>query len=349
MRFDTMPDGPTPRDDGFSMPPEWHPHQCCFMAWPTRATLWGECFEQAKADYASVARTIASFEPVVMICCPGEAGEVRNRCGSDVEAVEIEIDDSWTRDNGPIFVVNARGELAIVDFGFNAWGGKYLPYDRDADLTRALSDLLGARRYRAPLVLEGGAFFVDGEGTLITTEGPLLDDKRNPGVTKEKVEEIAHGYLGVDRVVWLVAAPDRDTDGHIDGIAQYVRPGAVLLLTPGDPGHPNFEPARQNEARLATARDARDRTLEVLPFGVTGTGTAGAHHVEVPYLNCYLANGAVVAPLAGGPSDGAALERLREVFHEREVVGVPGTTLSYGGGGPHCITQQMPAGNVVAP
>lgn len=319
------------------------------MAWPTRLSLWGERIDQAKTDYASVARTIARFEPVVMICCPDDSKEVRNRCGSDVETVEIEIDDSWTRDNGPIFVVNARGELAIVDFGFNGWGGKYHPHDRDADLSKALADLLGAKRYHAPFVLEGGAFFVDGEGTLITTEGPLLDGKRNPAATMTKVAEIAYEYLGVDRVVWLVAAPDRDTDGHVDCIAQYVRPGAVLLLTPSDPDHPNFGPAGQNGTRLATARDARGRTLEVLPFEISGSGMAGPHEVEIPYLNCYLANGAVVTPLAGGPSDEVALERLREVFPGREVVGVPGATLSYGGGGPHCITQQMPAGNVVAP
>lgn len=343
-----MPAGPTPSDDGFWMPPEWSAHQCCFMAWPSRPTLWGDLFEQAKSDYASVARTIAGFEPVVMICNPGDADEVGNRCGSGVAVERIEIDDSWTRDDGPIFVVNGRGEVAIVDFGFNGWGGKYLPCDRDADLTRALAAVLGARRYPAPFVLEGGAFFVDGEGTLITTEGPLLDGRRNPGVTKAQFERIAHDYLGTESVVWLMAAPDRDTDGHIDGIAQYVQEGVLVLLTPDDPGDPNFAPSAENESRLVSARDARGRPFEVLPFPVTGSGTAGADSVEIPYLNCYLANGAVIAPLAGGPSDEAALARLREVFPDREVVGVPGTTLSYGGGGPHCITQQMPAGQVVA-
>lgn len=344
-----MASGTTPRDDGFRMPPEWHPHQCCFMAWPTRPGLWGELFEQAKADYATVARTVAAFEPVVMICCPGDARDVRNRCGRDVSSVEIQIDDSWTRDSGPIFVMNAGGEVAIVDFGFNAWGGKYHPYERDAGLTRALSDLLGVRRYEAPFVLEGGAFFVDGEGTLVTTEGPILDPQRNPGVTRERFEGVARDYLGVDRVVWLVAAPDRDTDGHVDGVAQYLRPGAILLLTPKDPSHPNFESAQENRARLAAARDARARAFEVFSFQVVGSGSVGAHDVEVPYLNCYLANGAVVAPVTGGPSDEPALERLKEAFPDREVVGVAGTTLSYGGGGPHCITQQMPVGMLARP
>lgn len=329
------------------MPAEWAPHQCCLMAWPTRRELWGGLFEQAKADYAEVALAIASFEPVVMICRPGDAGEVRAHCGRDVEVAEIEIDDSWTRDSGPIFVTDNRGEVAVVDFGFNSWGGKYLPYDRDAALAGAYADLLGARRYRAPIVLEGGAFFVDGEGTLVTTEGPIMDPNRNPGGTKALFERVAADYLGADRVIWLVAAPDRDTDGHIDGIAQYAAPGALLLLVPGDPLHGNAPFARENLRRLSGATDARGRTLDVIPFDVVGTATAGSDLVDLPYLNCYLANGAVIAPVGQMPSDELALARLQEVFPDRVVVGVPGATLSYGGGGPHCITQQMPVGTPV--
>ena len=332
----------TPRADGFRMPAEWEPHQCCFMAWPARASLWGELFEQAKRDYAEVARTIAAFEPVVMICRPGAAGEVLARCGSAVRPEEIEIDDSWTRDSGPVFVTDDRGGLAAVDFGFNSWGEKYLPYDHDAALGRALSDVLGVHRYQAPFVLEGGAFYADGQGTVLTTEGPLLDPARNPGATREQFEQVAAGYLGADKVLWLTAFPDRDTDGHIDGIAQYARPGAVLLLVPDDHGHESHYYAIENLKRLAAARDARGRKLEVLRFGVTAAAAAGGENLDIPYLNCYLANGAVIAPAAGAASDEAALARLREAFPGREVVGVPGAALSYGGGGPHCITQQMP-------
>lgn len=344
-------DDRTPREDGFRMPPEWTTHQCTYMAWPTRVrrVFWADLFEQAKQDYATVARAIAAFEPVQMICCPGDARDVRDHCGGDIDVVEIEIDDSWARDSGPIFVTNDRGEVAVVDFTFNSWGGKYRPFESDAALASVLADLLGARCYHAPLVLEGGAFYVDGDGTVITTEGPLLDPRRNPGITKERVERALRDFLGAERVVWLVAAPDRDTDGHVDGIAQYLRPGAIVLLTPRTPGHPNFETARENLQRLATARDARGRPLKVLGFEPTGYGVAGGQTVEIPYLNCYLANGAVVAPVAGSADDEAALERLREVFPDRTVVGVPGATLSQGGGGPHCITQQMPLGVVAAP
>lgn len=337
----------TPRAGGFRMPAEWAPHQCCLMAWPTRRSLWGPLFDQAKADYAEVARAIAAFEPVLMICKPGDAREVRGHCGSAIEIHQIEIDDSWTRDSGPVFVTDDHGNLAMVDFGFNAWGGKYRPYDHDAALAAAMARVLGVRRYQAPIVLEGGAFYVDGQGTLITTEGPALDPRRNPGITRQQVEQVAADYLAADRVIWLVAAPDRDTDGHIDGIACYARPGALLLLTPGDPAHDNYRHAAENRRRLAAATDARGRRIEVIPFTATGSAMAGPHPVEVPYLNCYLANDAVIVPVTGGPSDEAAITRLKEVFPARTVVAIPGATLSHGGGGPHCITQQVPIGKAV--
>lgn len=339
----------TPMADGFFMPPEWYEHQSCFMAWPSRTNFWGPLLGQAKADYTFVARAIADFEPVVMICRPEDAAEVRRYCGGAVQVLSIDIDDSWTRDSGPIFVINGQGEVAVVDFGFNSWGEKYKPYDKDADLTRRLAEELGVRRYTAPFVLEGGAFFVDGEGTMLTTEGPLLDPRRNPGVTKLDVERVAREYLGVESIVWLVAWPDRDTDGHVDGIAQYIGPGRIILLVPEDHGHNNYGPSRENLVRLRSGCDARGREFEVVSFGVTGSGMAGDELVDVPYLNCYLANGAVIVPLAGSPSDVRSLDALRAAFPGREVVGVPGTTLSFGGGGPHCITQQMPVGRLCPP
>lgn len=336
----------TPRADGFAMPAEWEPHQCCFMAWPTRASLWGELFGQAKLDYAQVARAIGGFEPVVMICRPGDAADVTDHCGASVQVAEIEIDDSWTRDSGPVFVTDGQGEVAAVDFGFNSWGGKYLPYDHDAALGRALADVLGTRYYRAPFVLEGGAFFTDGAGTLVTTEGPVLDPNRNPGASRGQFEQVVSDYLGIDLVLWLVAFPDRDTDGHVDGIAQYAGPAELVLLVPDDEEHENYGLARENLARLAGATDAQGRCLEVIQFDVTAASADG-QRLEVPYLNCYLANGGVIVPLAGSPSDEVALDRLSALFTGREVVGVPGAALAYGGGGPHCITQQLPLGRPV--
>jgi agmatine deiminase len=317
------------------------------MAWPTRESLWGRHFEAAKDDYAAVARAVASFEPVTMVCLPGTARQVRDRCGSGVEPLELPIDDSWMRDNGPIFVTNPQGEVAMVHFRFNSWGEKYLPYDQDARLPELLAEAFGVRRYEAPMVLEGGSFFVDGEGTLLTTEQCLLNPNRNPQLSRGQIEEILRDFLGVQTIVWLPTgmADDRDTDGHIDGVAQVARPGTVMLLHPKDPSDPDTALGDANAERLAASRDARGRPFEVLEVPVTAAvEVEGYGPVAIPYLNLYLVNGAVIVPVGGVPQDEEALSLIGSAFPDREVVPVPGAILSFGGGGPHCITQQIPDG-----
>lgn len=336
----------TPRDDGLTMPPEWAPHSACLMAWPARADLWGRFLEQAKLDYAAVATAIAQFEPVTMVCSPGDEKEVRDHCGGDVEPLPIPINDSWMRDSGPIFVTDGKDGVAMVHFRFNSWGEKYLPYDLDAQVPARLAEHFGIRRYEAPFVLEGGSFFVDGEGTLLTTEQCLLHPNRNPDMSRDEIEEGLRRYLGVERIVWLPCgmAGDRDTDGHVDGIAQYVRPGTIMLLNPRDESDDNYPLAQRNLARLETERDAAQRPLEVIPLDLVSYPEADGVRVPIPYLNFYFANRGVVVPQGGVPEDEEALAQIAEVFPDREVVGVPGTVLSIGGGGPHCITQQVPAG-----
>lgn len=332
---------PTPREDGFSMPAEWEPHQACLMQWPTvtRREFWAERFEEAKRDYAAAATAIAAFEPVVMVCDRDQTAEARRYCGDTIEVLPFPIDDSWMRDNGPIFVRDRSGRVALVHFGFNSWGEKFHPYDRDAEVPRLVASHLGMRRYEAPFVLEGGSFFVDGEGTLITTEQCLLNPNRNPSMSREEIEQGLRDYVGVETIVWLGLghSTDRDTDGHIDGIAPYVAPATVALLVPEDPADPDHERGRDNLERLRGARDARGRAFELIPFQTRPPGV-------VPYLNFYLPNGGVIVPIADRPEDEQALEQIGKLFPDREVVPVPGDCLTYGGGGPHCITQQLPSG-----
>lgn len=334
-------DRSTPRADGFSMPAEWEPHDACLMEWPTltREGSWGERFELAKRDYADVANAIASFEPVVMVCDPRQESEVRAMCGHGVEILPLPLDDSWMRDNGPIFVRDAEGRIAVVQFRFNSWGERFHPYDRDADVPRHIAAHLGMPRYEAPFVLEGGSFFVDGESTLITTEQCLLHPNRNPTMSRQEIEGGLRDYLGVEAIIWLGQghSTDRDTDGHIDGIASYVAPAIVVLLAPDDPNDPDHQSGRDNLQRLRASLDAKGRGFEVIPFQTRPPGT-------VPYLNFYLPNGGVIAPVAGRPEDEQAVEQITKLFPEREVVRVPGETLCFGGGGPHCITQQVPIG-----
>jgi agmatine deiminase len=328
------------------MPAEWEPHEACLMEWPTltRASLWADRFDEAKRDYATVANAVAAFESVIMVCDPRQEIEARRYCSREVELVPIPIDDSWMRDNGPIFIRDEDGRVALVHFRFNSWGEKYLPYDKDAEVPRHVGAHLGMRRFQAPLVLEGGSFFVDGEGTLITTEQCLLNPNRNPHLTREQIELDLRDFLGVGSIVWLGHghSTDRDTDGHIDGIAQYIASAKLVLLAPSDPSDPDHASGQDNLERLSRGRDARGRELEVVPFETDPPG-------HVPYLNFYLPNDGVVVPVAGRPEDEQALEQIAKLFPDREVVSVPGECLVEGGGGPHCITQQMPVGVPATP
>ncbi|MGH2827849.1 MAG: agmatine deiminase family protein [Actinomycetota bacterium] len=323
------------------MPAEWETHEACLMEWPTvtRRHFWADRFEEAMRDYAAVANAVAAFEPTVMVCDPDQEAEARRYNGEGIEILPLPIDDSWMRDNGPIFVRDRSGRVALVHFRFNSWGEKFHPFGKDAEVPRHVAAHLGMRRYEAPFVLEGGSFFVDGEGTLITTEQCLLNPNRNPTMRREQIEQGLRDYLGVEMIVWLGLghSTDRDTDGHIDGIAPYVAPAAVALLMPEDQEDPDHERGRDNLDRLRRARDARGRRFEVIPFHTRPPGV-------VPYLNFYLPNGGVVVPIANRPEDEQALEQIAKLFPDREMVPVPGNCLCFGGGGLHCITQPQPIG-----
>jgi agmatine deiminase len=346
-----MQEMPTPREDGFAMPAEYAPHQGTLMAWPARDEWWGALLDAAKDEWAGVAQAVAAFEPVTMVCNPGLSDDVRRRCGAGVDPLELSIDDSWMRDNGPIFVTNAAGSVALVQFRFNSWGEKFLPYDNDARVPEGLASHLGVRRYQAPLVLEGGSFFVDGEGTLLTTEQCLLNPNRNPSMSRDEIEEGLRSFLGVDTVIWLPhgLVEDRDTDGHVDGLAQYIHRGVVMVSVAAGDDDPNAERFGEDRAVLARAKDSRGRSIDVLDGPVNAWAEVeGVGRVVIPYLNFYVVNGGVVVPVGGVPEDEAALEVVGKAFPDREVVGVPAALISHGGGGPHCITQQIPAGSFVS-
>jgi agmatine deiminase len=343
------PPSGVPRDDGYRMPAEWAPHERCLIGWPTRTrAYWGEHYMLAQHTYAAVARAIARFEPVTMLARPGEGAEARSYCGSDgIEVVELPLDDSWIRDSGPLFVRRPDGEIAAADFAFNSWGERYLPYDDDARIGERLAGHLGVPRYATPMVLEGGSITVDGEGTLITTESCLMHPSRNPRLSKGEIEQGLKDFLGVEKVIWLVSGlgleEDPDTDGHVDGVAAFIGPARVLLHMVRDPSHPDFANLQENRRRLEAA-DALGRPLEVVELDLRAAPVSiGGRDIVETYVNIYQANGSVIVPTAGNADDLPALELLGEVFEGRQVVGVPAPVVAYGGGGIHCITQQVPA------
>ncbi len=246
------------------------------------------------------------------------------------------LDDSWLRDCGPIYTYDGGRRIA-VHFVFNAWGEKFAGWDRDAAVGRLIAQRLGDKVREAPIVLEGGSIVTDGQGTLLTTEQCLLHPSRNPTLSRGQIEAQLRASLGVERIVWLGRGliEDRDTDGHVDLIAAFTEPGRVLLQTVA-PDNPNYDNCEANRARL------RDAGIEVTELPLLPYAEVAGEPIAASYLNLYICNRGVIVPVAGAQTDERALEIIAAAFPGREVVSVPGLVLAYGGGGPHCITQQVP-------
>jgi len=356
----------TPAADGFHMPGEFEPHSGCWMAWPERPDNWRLGAKPAQEAYAAVAAAIAGSEPVTMAVSDAQFENARSLLPPQVRVVEVSTDDAWIRDHGPSFVVDGEGGRRGVDWRFNAWGGTegglYFPWDRDDRVAAKVLEIEGDDRYRAPIVLEGGAIHVDGEGTVLTTEECLLNPNRNPELSKEQIERVLLDYLGGEKVVWLGAGVFEDeTDGHVDNLACFARPGVVLLTWTDDEDDPQHPISRDARERLEAATDARGRPFEVIllpspgPLQISAEEAEGVDVAEgtVPrsagdrlaasYVNFYLGNSRIIYPLLDPRHDEEAAAILRRVFPDREVVGVPAREILLGGGNIHCITQQVPA------
>jgi agmatine deiminase len=326
---------------GLLLPAEWEIHSRCLMVWPGEHLVSTRLLAAVKVDYGLVARAVAEFEPVTIFAKPGFGGQAAAHCGPRVEVVELEAGDAWIRDSGPLLVRGDGTGLVAVDFLFNGWG-ESLPA-REAEVGARLAQWLGLERRVVPLVLEGGSITVDGQGTLIAVEATVTNENRNPGLPRAVAEDAFREFLGVERTIWLEHGLLEDgTGGHVDNVAAFVGPGRVLCQTVRDRADPNFPRLEANRARLETAVDAHGRSLEVIELDVLPYRDWAGRRIALPYVNFYLANGSVIVPLACLPSDREGLARLREVFPDREVVGVPATNLARRGGGAHCATQQIP-------
>jgi agmatine deiminase len=325
------------------MPAETDPHECTLMAWPTRtreAALWGDHLEAARDDHAEIAMSISRYEPVLLIANPEDANDAAERFAAApaVEVVPLAIDDSWMRDSGPVFVRTGTGERRGVHFQFNAWGNKFTPYDADATIGARVCEYLGIPSDEAPLVLEGGSVSVDGGGIVVTTERCLLNKNRNPELSREQIETALGDYLGANEIVWLAdgIVEDDGTDGHVDNVVAFFAPGAALLQGCDDEVNPNHASAADNRARLEAAG------IDVVEVPYLPYATVDGKSLPVPYVNFYVTNRAVFVPTTGDDRDDEALQIIGNQFPRRVIVGVPGAILAHGGGGVHCITQQVP-------
>jgi agmatine deiminase len=355
----------TPAADGFRMPAEWEPHAGCWMAWPERPDNWRLGAEPAQEAFAAVASAIAASEPVTMAVSDGQFERARAALPDSVRLVELSTDDAWLRDTGPTFVVDERGARRGVDWRFNAWGGLegglYFPWDRDERVAAKVLEVEGDGRYLAPLILEGGSIHVDGEGTVLTTEECLLNPNRNPELGRAAIEAALHAHLGTEKVVWLGDGVFGDeTDGHIDNLACFARPGVVMLTWVEDPDDPQHAVSRDALERLEAATDARGRSFEVIKLPAPGPliateeeastveaveGTRprrGGDRLAASYVNFYIGNSRVVYPLLDPTRDVEAATIIATTFPDREAVGVSAREILLGGGNIHCITQQVP-------
>jgi agmatine deiminase len=355
----------TPAADGYRMPAEFEPHSGCWMAWPERPDNWRLAAAPAQEAYAAVAEAIDACDPVSMAVSDAQFERCRSMLSPSVRVVEISTDDAWMRDIGPTFVLDGAGNRRGVDWRFNAWGGLdgglYSSWEHDERVARKVLEIEGADRYRAPIVLEGGAIHVDGQGTVLTTEQCLLNHNRNPELSREQIEQVLFEHLGAEKTIWLDRGVYNDeTDGHIDNLACFIAPGVVLLSWCDDRSDPQHAISSDALSRLREARDARGRSLEVVtipspgPLTITEQEAAGVQatagtqprragdRMAASYVNFYMAAERIVMPLLDERLDEQAADVLRGCFPDREVLGVPAREILLGGGNIHCITQQIP-------
>lgn len=348
----------TPKTLGYRMPAEWHPHAATQLHWPANRETWpGERLERAEQVFLDVIETLHRYEPVhLLVPDPTVGARATQRMavrGIDLDSVIVHsrpINDVWARDCGPVFIrkENDAGEqYAIVDWGYNAWGEKYLPFGDDNRLPGFFAERFGLQRYKPGMVLEGGSIETNGSGVLLTTESVLLNPNRNPGMERSEIEQKLSDYLGIEQIVWLKRGlAGDDTDGHIDDLARFLDERTILAVTVDDPADVNYGVLRENLEILGRAADPdgnpfRIETLPLPETRIEGTTVDGSRYVPASYANFYIANGVVLVPLYDERTDGAALDLLRRYFPGRDVVGIPCGDLVWGQGSIHCITQPL--------
>jgi agmatine deiminase len=333
---------------GFRMPAEWEPMAATWLGWPVwtnREALWGNHYQEVCQAFALLARTIAKYQKCIVTAHAPSLEAARALCGPTVQVVPLAVEDNWVRDCGPIFLVNDdQVRQMAVGFKFNAWGEKYHPYDGCAQLADDMAALVKMPLVRSDMVLEGGSFFVDGQGTLLTTESCLLHPNRNPHMSRAEIEAELRRMLGVDKIIWLPGNPQEvETNGHVDGIASFIAPGRILFNAADADQGEYYRCMQENRRALELATDARGRRFEILDLPVPrGAYNYGTDRFCDTYANYILVNGAVITTAFNVPQDEAACTVLARAFPDRVVELLPITAISIGGGATHCSTQQQP-------
>jgi agmatine deiminase len=352
-----MNDRPTPAGLGYRMPAEWEPHASTWLTWPRPEGIsFPDRYDAVPSVYAEFIRHLVAVEEVNINVWNAEKedwvrGLLRDR-GVPLGRVRFHhfpAYEPWCRDHGPIFLVRDRAgrrERAVVDWDYNAWGGKYPPFDLDDAVPRHVARLRGLPLHSPGIVMEGGSIEVNGAGTLITTEACLLNPNRNPDLDRARIEDHLKAYLGVTHILWLGdGIVGDDTDGHIDDLTRFVDPGTVVTVVEEDPQDENHGLLQENLDRLKTMTDQSGNPLRVVELPMPGVVEHEGQRLPASYANFYIANGLVLVPTYRHPNDVRALDVLRSVFPRHRVEGIDSTDLIWGLGSFHCISQQEPAGD----
>jgi agmatine deiminase len=349
----------TPAQRGYRWPAEWERHAGTWLAWPHNPETWPGRIDGAISAVVAMVRALAPHEAVAILVDDARMEEsARKRldaggvdAGARVAFHRVPTNDAWLRDTGPIFVARrAEAECeddtprrALVDFGFDAWGGKYEPYDLDDAVPRRLAEALSLPRFAADFVLEGGSVDGNGHGAVLTTESCLLDAKRGGDRSREAMERRLGEWLGATTVLWLGAGiVGDDTDGHVDDVARFVAPGTVVTVVESDSADANCAPLAENLKRLRGMRDQDGKPLAIATLPMPPPFVRDGARTPASYANFYLANDVALVPTFGVPTDTRALAVLRELLAPRDVVGIPCRDLIVGLGALHCMTQQEP-------
>jgi len=344
----------TPAALGYRMPAEWELHAATWLAWPHNTVTWPDQLPQVQETFLSMIAALQEQEIVhLLVNDAATAAQVSQRLSSRgvwLERVRLHqwrTADVWLRDSGPIFLTATAGTsrpLAISDWEFNAWGGKYADLLVDNDLPRQIAAFLGVPRCEPGIVLEGGSIDVNGCGSCLTTEQCLLHPNRNPHLQRADIERYLHDYLGVHHIIWLgQGIAGDDTDGHVDDMARFVNPTTVVCALEEDPQDPNYEILQDNYRRLQAATAQDGQPLRIMPLPMPGQVGPASARLPASYANFYVANGLVLVPIYDHPNDQQALAILQDVFPGRRVLGLPCEPLVWGLGAIHCVTQQQPA------
>jgi agmatine deiminase len=337
------------------MPAEWESHLSTWLTWPrSEGISFPDKYDTVPPIYSELVRHLSHVEEVNINVWNAEMESRVRRILSNLNTPlgnvrfhHFPAYEPWCRDHGPIFVVretSGQRESAIVDWGYNAWGNKYPPYDLDDVIPEHVAKLRSLRIFSPAMVLEGGSIEVNGRGTLLTTEACLLNPNRNPHLSQSEIEQYLQDYLGVTSILWLgEGIVGDDTDGHIDDLTRFVNPTTVVTAVEEDPADANYHILQDNLRRLRTFRDQNGQPLDLVELPMPGPVEYQGQRLPASYANFYIANGMVIAPTYRHANDSRALAILQKSFPDRRVVGIDSTELIWGLGSFHCITQQEPA------